>query len=135
MTYVHMTLHYITLRVSAHTSDNGLTKKLWRWFAKLFDLLTCTATDSSLESSDDKMNETVMMLNRLYCDPITVQSCFSIVRHNAICTVGCGSSWMSTYCSTIVHHSVENKTILEFKVCKSVHHHTIPINQPTRCRN
>ena len=22
-----------------------------------------------------------------------------------------------------------------FKVCKSVHHHTIPINQPTRCNN
>jgi hypothetical protein len=24
---------------------------------------------------------------------------------------------------------------LQFKVCKSVHHHTIPINQPTRCNN
>ena len=24
---------------------------------------------------------------------------------------------------------------MEFKVCKSVHHHTIPINQPTRCSN
>jgi len=23
----------------------------------------------------------------------------------------------------------------EFKVCKSVHHHTIQINQPTRCNN
>jgi hypothetical protein len=23
----------------------------------------------------------------------------------------------------------------EFKVCKSAHHHTIPINQPTRCNN
>jgi uncharacterized membrane protein len=23
----------------------------------------------------------------------------------------------------------------KFKVCKSVHHHTIPINQPTRCNN
>ena len=24
---------------------------------------------------------------------------------------------------------------LKFKVCKSVHHHTIQINQPTRCNN
>jgi len=24
---------------------------------------------------------------------------------------------------------------MQFKVCKSVHHHTIPINQPTRCKN
>jgi len=25
--------------------------------------------------------------------------------------------------------------VLKFKVCKSMHHHTIPINQPTRCNN
>jgi hypothetical protein len=30
---------------------------------KVLDLLVCTATDRSLESSDDEMNETVMMLN------------------------------------------------------------------------
>ena len=26
-------------------------------------------------------------------------------------------------------------TICEFKVCKSVHHHTVQINRPTRCNN
>ena len=60
-----MTLHYIMLRVSAHVGDIGLTKKWWWWwwFVKLFGLLTCTATGRGLESSDDKMNETLMMLN------------------------------------------------------------------------
>jgi hypothetical protein len=27
------------------------------------------------------------------------------------------------------------QSILIFKVCKSMHHHTIQINQPTRCNN
>jgi hypothetical protein len=26
-------------------------------------------------------------------------------------------------------------TTIKFKVCKSVHYHTTPINQPTRCNN
>jgi len=28
-----------------------------------------------------------------------------------------------------------NRLTSKFKVCKSVHHHTIQINQPTRCNN
>jgi len=29
----------------------------------------------------------------------------------------------------------KNRFLSGFKVCKSVHHHTIQINQPTRCNN
>jgi hypothetical protein len=30
---------------------------------------------------------------------------------------------------------VSNVRQIKFKVCKSMHHHTIQINQPTRCNN
>jgi len=42
-------------------------------------------------------------------------------------------SWWSTWQHKNIMNSVT--TVNEFKVCKSVHHHTIPINQPTRCNN
>ena len=33
------------------------------------------------------------------------------------------------------HNTQLNRHLSKFKVCKSVHHHTIQINQPTRCNN
>jgi len=29
----------------------------------------------------------------------------------------------------------ESNNVVQFKVCKSVHHHKFQINQPTRCKN
>lgn len=40
-----------------------IDKEVSWWFVKLLDSLICTATDRSLELSNDKMNESVMMLN------------------------------------------------------------------------
>jgi hypothetical protein len=37
----------------------------------------------------------------------------------------------SDSCRHLLHKGAVNT----FKVCKSVHHHTIQINQPTRCNN
>jgi len=38
-------------------------------------------------------------------------------------------------CGCGIMHSVWNSKSGKFKVCKSVHHHTIQIYQPTRCNN
>jgi len=38
------------------------------------------------------------------------------------------------YSTEYILHTIHN-ILHKFKVCKSVHHHTIQINQPTRCNN
>jgi hypothetical protein len=38
-------------------------------------------------------------------------------------------------CLSCVVSSQELVTVIGFKVCESMHHHTIQINQPTRCNN
>jgi len=37
--------------------------------------------------------------------------------------------------NTIQYNTIRHKRSDRFKVFKSVHHHTIQINQPTRCKN
>jgi hypothetical protein len=42
---------------------------------------------------------------------------------------------LSTVDGLVQHHSRNNEQPTKLKVCKSVHHHTIQINQPIRCKN
>ena len=53
-------------------------------------------------------------------------------KHHLIWMVVCGQIVVARYRDK--QRSVVNR-VMEFKVCMSVHLHTIPINQPTRCNN
>ena len=50
------------------------------------------------------------------------------------CTLTCITSDLSSQDKLITELQVASN-LTKFKVCKSVHHHTVQINQPTRCEN
>jgi hypothetical protein len=43
--------------------------------------------------------------------------------------------YLPVFLLTHLAWTFHNTSFLKFKVCKSVHHHAIQINQPTRCNN
>jgi len=55
-----------------------------------------------------------------------VQLCFPV---NAFCFV------VMTFNVIQFARQIRKRVLFKFKVCKTVHHQTIQINQPTRCNN
>jgi len=62
----------------------------------------------------------------------------SAVRFELVSLVVCGIKMKSFATEYSINVCLLNNKTIEFhgfKVCKSVHHHTIQINQPTTCYN
>jgi len=67
---------------------------------------------------------------------------FECLIFHAFSVLGSPALPYDTYMNIRISHRTQSESVcatvkyaFKFKVCKSVHHHTIQINQPTRCSN